>query len=121
LYLFGLQRSALKWLKKVRQGEIVTHPARFAMLQPARGGLSLRPRRTDLFRFGLASLIAAGLAACGRKGPLDLPPADAAAATQQEKQNAATTLTSPLGGTSQPAAQNPAAPNRPFVLDPLLN
>jgi predicted small lipoprotein YifL len=102
-------------------GGIVTGPGRFAMLPPVRGGLSLRPRRTVLFRLCLACLLAAGVAACGRKGPLDLPPSDAAAATQQEKQSATTPLTSPLGGTSQPAPQNPAAPNRPFLLDPILN
>jgi len=99
----------------------VTGPARFAMLQPVRGGLSLRPGHTALFRLALACALAAGLAACGRKGPLDLPPADSAAATQQQQQSA-TGPVNPLGGSTQPpAAQNPGAPNRPFLLDPLLN
>jgi predicted small lipoprotein YifL len=102
------------------QGEIVTEPARFGMLAPVRGGLPLRPRRTAVFRLALACALAAGLAACGRKGPLDLPPADSAAATQQQ-QSTVTPLRPPIGGSSQPAAQNPAAPNRAFVLDPLLN
>jgi predicted small lipoprotein YifL len=99
----------------------VTQAARFAMLRPVRGGSSLRPRRTVLFRFGLACALAAGLAACGRKGPLDLPPSDSAAATQQQQQSATGPATPPLGATQPPAAQNPAAPNRPFLLDPLLN
>jgi len=83
----------------------------------------LRPSRTALFRLALACALAAGLAACGRKGPLDLPPADSAAATQQQQQQTATgPLHPPIGATTQPpAAQNPGAPNRPFLLDPLLN
>ena len=80
----------------------------------------MRPRRTVLFRFGLACALAGGLAACGRKGPLDLPPSDSAAATQQQ-QSATGPVTAPLGATQPPAAPNPAAPNRPFLLDPLLN
>ncbi len=99
----------------------MTGPACFAMLHSVRGGLFLRLRRTALFRFGLACALAAGLAACGRKGPLDLPPADSAAATQQQQQTPTTPMTSPLGGSSQPATPNPGAPNRPFVLDPILN
>ncbi len=99
----------------------MTDPAHFAMLPPVRGGLTLRSRRTPLFRFGLACLLVAGLSACGRKGPLDLPPADMAATTQQQQQSATVPVTSPIGGTSQPAAPNPGAPNRPFVLDPILN
>jgi predicted small lipoprotein YifL len=92
------------------------------MLQLVRGGLSLRQRRTALFRLALACALAAGLSACGRKGPLDLPPADSAAATQQQQQQSATGPVNPLGPPTQPpAAQNPGAPNRPFLLDPLLN
>jgi predicted small lipoprotein YifL len=100
----------------------VTRPANFAMLAPVRGGLSLRPGHTALFRLALVCALAAGLAGCGRKGPLDLPPADSAAATQQQQQQSATGPANPLGATTQPpAAQNPGAPNRPFLLDPLLN
>jgi predicted small lipoprotein YifL len=93
------------------------------MLAPVRGGLPLRQRRTALFRLALACALAAGLAACGRKGPLDLPPADSAAAAQQQKQEQQTGLLKPPIGAvnSQPAPQNPAAPNRPFILDPMLN
>jgi predicted small lipoprotein YifL len=91
------------------------------MLALVRGGLSLRPGHTVLFRLAIACALAAGLAACGRKGPLDLPPADSAAATQQQH-TATGPLHPPIGATSQPpAAQNPGAPNRPFLLDPLLN
>ncbi len=99
----------------------MTDPGRFAMLRPVRGGLSLRPRHTPLFRFGLACLLAAGLSGCGRKGPLDLPPTDTAAATQQQQQSTTAPVMSPIGGSPQPAAPNPGAPNRPFVLDPMLN
>ena len=100
----------------------MTISAGFAMLAPVRGGLPLR-HRTVLFRLALACALAAGLAACGRKGPLDLPPADSAAVTQQQKQEQQTGLLKPpIGaGTSQAAPQNQAAPNRPFLLDPLLN
>jgi predicted small lipoprotein YifL len=81
----------------------------------------LRPGHTVLFRLAFACALAAGLAACGRKGPLDLPPADSAAATQQQ-QSATGPLNPPIGAATQPpAAQNPGAPNRPFLLDPLLN
>jgi predicted small lipoprotein YifL len=97
----------------------VTQPALFAMLRPVRGGSSLRPRRTTLFRLGIACALAVGLSACGRKGPLDLPPSDTAGATQQ--QSATGPLNPPIGATQPPAAPNPGAPNRPFLLDPLLN
>jgi predicted small lipoprotein YifL len=74
-------------------------------------------------RWALVLLAASALAltGCGRKGPLDLPPADSAAATQQQ-QSATGPLNPPIGAATQPpAAQNPGAPNRPFLLDPLLN
>src|SRR3569623_2814936 len=106
--------------EEARQGETVTPPALFAMLQAVRGGSSLRLRRTTLFRLGLACALAVGLAACGRKGPLDLPPSDTAGATQQQ-QSATGPLNPPIGATQPPAAPNPGAPNRPFLLDPLLN
>jgi predicted small lipoprotein YifL len=111
--------------EKAGKGEIVTVSVRLAMLAPVRGGLSLRPRRTALFRLGLACALAAGLSACGRKGPLDLPPAESAVVRQQQlqesKESTVTPLRPPIGGTAQPAPQNPGAPNRPFLLDPLLN
>ncbi len=84
----------------------------------------MRRGHTALFRLALACALAAALAGCGRKGPLDLPPTDSAAATQQQQQQqqSATGPANPLGATTQPpAAQNPGAPNRPFLLDPLLN
>jgi len=92
------------------------------MLAPVRGGSFVNPRRsTALFRLAVAMTLAAALAGCGRKGPLDLPPS-AAATPAPEQQPAAGPglLASPLG-TGAPAQPQPAPPNRPFVLDPLLN
>lgn len=81
--------------------------------------MSLR-RSTALFRLAVAMTLAAAVAGCGRKGPLDLPPS--AAATPQPAQQPAGTglLTSPLG-TGAPAQSQPGPPNRPFLLDPVLN
>ena len=81
----------------------------------------MNPRRsTALFRLAVAMTLAAALAGCGRKGPLDLPPS-AAAAPQPEQQATGTgLLTAPIGG-SAPAQPQPGPPNRPFLLDPLLN
>lgn len=59
-------------------------------------------------RRALTSLLAAllvstiGLTACGRKGPLERPPAARAANAQEAE------------------AGKPGAPNRPFILDRLL-
>jgi predicted small lipoprotein YifL len=73
-----------------------------------------------LLRLTLVCAVAAALAGCGRKGPLDPPPV-AAAATPAE-QPAAGPLTPPLGAAARPPAPAPSAPpNRPFALDPLLN
>ena len=82
----------------------------------------MNPRRsTALFRLAVAMTLATALAGCGRKGPLDLPPsATATPAPAQPPATGTGLLTSPLG-TGAPAQPQPAPPNRPFVLDPLLN
>ena len=76
------------------------------------------------FRLALIGALAAafGLAACGRKGPLDLPPS--AVSTTGKQEPAKTDLIrSPFerpAGTAQSSAAA-KAPNKSFVLDPLLN
>ena len=71
-----------------------------------------------------AALIAAlALAGCGRKGPLDPPPGATSATGTQQTANT-DSIRSPIGQPgnsqkSQPPA--PKAPNKAFVLDPLLN
>ena len=82
----------------------------------------MSPRRsTALFRLAVAITLATALGACGRKGPLDLPPSAAAVPQPPPQQPTGTgLLTSPLG-TSAPAQPQPGPPNRPFVLDPMLN
>jgi predicted small lipoprotein YifL len=73
------------------------------------------------FRLALIGALTAslGLAACGRKGPLDPPPSAVSATGKQEPANTAL-MRSPF---ERPAAQSSAAkvPNKHFVLDPLLN
>jgi predicted small lipoprotein YifL len=78
-------------------------------------------------RLALAAALSAalGLAACGRKGPLDLPPE--AALGQQTPAPPVV----PPPGTAPPVAQGgfdaqgnpiaPPGPRRGFILDPLLN
>jgi predicted small lipoprotein YifL len=68
-------------------------------------------------RLALIGVLAAtlALAACGRKGPLDLPPSSSADATQQ------------AGATQQAAAprsndpRRPQGPNRHLLIDGLLD
>jgi predicted small lipoprotein YifL len=90
------------------------------MLGHVRGGLPLRRASTVLLRLTLVGALAASLAGCGRKGPLDLPPTAAAAPVEQTTANP---LVPPIGTapTTQPAQASPTPPNRSFVLDPLLN
>ncbi len=76
------------------------------------------------FRLALVGALAVslGLAACGRKGPLDPPPSAVSATGKEEPTNTAL-IRSPLekpGDTAQSDAGN-QVPNEPFVLDPLLN
>jgi len=87
-----------------------------------------------MFAFGAAISIALGLAACGRKGPLDLPPSD------QPVPQANNNLTQPAFGPASmmPGSQQSAGPapnavdshgnaiyqpppkNKSFILDPIL-
>jgi len=57
---------------------------------------------------------ALALAGCGRKGPLDLPPAAAATGEQQPASNGGQVQ----GGKPAAAAKQP---KKHFLLDPLLN
>jgi len=68
-------------------------------------------------RFALAVLVAAalGLAACGRKGPLDPPPS---AAVPPPPASAADASGAPA--TANPAAPPPPSQKKSFFLDPLL-
>jgi predicted small lipoprotein YifL len=86
---------------------------------------SLRPT-PSAWAIILLSAAALTLGACGRKGPLDLPPtahapvASAPAATDTEAENAAkpSVFNSTYGTDAPPAA--PKGEKRFFVLDPLL-
>ena len=75
-----------------------------------------RVTRPAFFRLALIGAVAASfmLSACGRKGPLDLPPRASAAGSEQIEQNEIT----------EDADGNPIAPKgqkRRFFLDFLLN
>jgi predicted small lipoprotein YifL len=75
---------------------------------------------------------ALGLSACGRKGPLDLPPSAAAAPPVSASPTASAypNEASSAGAAHEAAIKNgfdahgnpvaPAGQNRPFLLDPLL-
>jgi predicted small lipoprotein YifL len=75
------------------------------------------------FRLALIGALAAslGLAACGRKGPLDPPPSAVPTAGKQAPANPA--IRSPFEKSSDGSDNNagPQVPDKPFVLDPLLN
>ena len=73
----------------------------------------------------LLAAVVLTLAGCGRKGPLDLPPAatpPSSAAmqgdTDAEQANKPTVFNPTYGTEASPAA--PKGPKKPFVLDPLL-
>jgi predicted small lipoprotein YifL len=77
--------------------------------------------------FAMAGLAALGLSACGRAGPLELPPGPATPAPTAQLSSDGT----PVSGSPQDTAMrtgfdargNPVATTgqkRPFVLDPLL-
>ena len=77
-------------------------------------------RAMRLVVIGLAATsLALGLAGCGRKGPLDLPPsADASAQAPAEQQ---AVLPSVIGGsTSDPTRPEPVVPKRRLPIDTLL-
>jgi predicted small lipoprotein YifL len=71
----------------------------------------------------IALLAALTLAGCGRKGPLDPPPAAAVtgeqAAPTGDKSAPATDKSAAIGPDGKPIA--PSAPNKRFFLDGLLN
>jgi predicted small lipoprotein YifL len=73
-----------------------------------------------LLRFALIGALAAslGLAACGRKGPLDPPPA-ASLAGEQAPPAGETKYAPILGPDNKPIA--PGGPNKRIPLDVLLN
>ena len=88
------------------------------------GGLNAgTPRAARALRAALIALaatsLALGLAGCGRKGPLDLPPsADASAQTPAAAPHA---LPSVIGGsTSDPTRPEPVVPKRRLPIDTLL-
>ena len=70
----------------------------------------------------LLSVVALSLGACGRKGPLDLPPsasgAPVAAARDTDAETAARPTLFSNGADAAPAA--PRGTKKPFILDPLL-
>jgi predicted small lipoprotein YifL len=71
----------------------------------------IRPARLNM----LAALLALGLAACGRYGPLEPPPDPNA-----PPKPASSSPTSMSGGLSKPSIPPIVAPKRPFFLDFLL-
>jgi predicted small lipoprotein YifL len=90
-------------------------PASLLCSCPVRGGSSLRRGRTIAFHVALACALAAGLAACGRKGPLDPPPTAAAPAEGTAAASGQQAAPPPENAATQPPSK------RPFLLDPLLN
>ncbi len=73
------------------------------------------------FRLALAGALAAafGLAACGRKGPLDPPPSAVSATGKQEPANTSL-INSPFEKRAGKPQRN-QVPDKSFALDPLLN
>ena len=66
----------------------------------------------------VAGLLILALAACGRRGALEAPPGAATAAQAEAPQQG--TLPSPVGTARRNRPHGFVAPNRPFLLDPLL-
>ncbi len=82
-----------------------------------------RFRDRPLFRLALIGgfVAALALAGCGRKGPLDPPPGAASATGTQQATNT-DLIRSPIGDSGKKSAPpEPKAPNKSFILDPLLN
>ncbi|MGE3150362.1 MAG: lipoprotein [Pseudorhodoplanes sp.] len=79
--------------------------------------------RSDLLiRFAVAVALAAAVAACGRKGGLDLPPGaalDSSNAVVQEPGE--TTLLGTMGGNQPSRPVAPKGQNKRIPLDALLN
>ena len=71
----------------------------------------------------IASLLALGLSACGRRGALEPPPDPSAPQAQQGTASEGSgqgTLPSPVGTPRSKPDQGYTIPNKPFILDPLL-
>jgi predicted small lipoprotein YifL len=83
---------------------------------PARTVFFPSPRRRAAT---LAALVAFGLAACGRYGPLE-PPPDASAAAKPAAPAAPATSADALSPQVKPKIPPIVPPNQPFILDPLL-
>lgn len=79
-------------------------------------------KRFRLARVVLVAVVAAcALAACGRRGPLEMPPDPNAPKTEKTEAPATPSLTpSPLGTPAARRSTGYVIPNRPFVLDPIL-
>jgi len=70
------------------------------------------------------ALVALGLAACGRKGPLDPPPSASLVGEQQTANAPVNPLVSPLGNqpkSASPSEQAAKGPKKHIFLDDLLN
>jgi len=99
----------------------------------------VRPGIGRTLAFGAVAALALSLAACGRKGPLDLPPSDTPAPTSNLTTSQAPTSSSVIAGpgglfggpaSNDPAANavdaqgrpiyQPPAQKKSFILDPLL-
>ena len=83
---------------------------------PAKTAFFPAPRRRAA---ALTALVALGLAACGRYGPLE-PPPDASAAAKPAATAAPATSADALSPQMKPKIPPITPPNQPFILDPLL-
>ena len=81
----------------------------------------MRPSERTFFRLALIGALAAtlGLAACGRKGPLDPPPAASVAGEQTAAPTDARGGNVPIGPDGKPIASGNV--NKRIPLDVLLN
>ncbi len=82
------------------------------------------PARTAFFpatrrAAALAALVAFGLAACGRYGPLE-PPPDASAPAKPAAPASSATTADALNPQLKQKIPPIVPPNQPFILDPLL-
>jgi predicted small lipoprotein YifL len=78
----------------------------------------------------LAGALALALSACGRRGPLEPPGAQAAGAApaaagttvepEEERRQAGATIGSPAPGGRNAVRRGFTVPQQPFILDPLL-
>lgn len=78
-----------------------------------------------VLRAALIGALAVGVAACGRKGPLDPPPSASAAPVEQPKPSSLNPITvSPMGSPNQGGAdmlETPKGEKKRIFLDGLLN